>query len=1318
MLICVELRHQGYVRNPNTDSCILPTASTIQKQSTQPTTPTVTAPTIQPLATAQRPKVKIFIFKNVDTYVIGDNCNSNSCVEFKDINTNRIIRSFNARTNQLIQSFNIPIPQNEPLVIKSRKRLREDYRLSDTQIDAVAYHLFLRMSDSEVSQIRQEINTFKSNVLEYSRNRIDPQIEIIEIQNAVDVSYTLYVPPTASPQYQTIGVFQGPGEVLDIIRGYYSRDDDFIFAVSQEKDSSKGVWFDVALCDGSFASTSNNGIPFTWIPKYATTIGCANHLTFVHGFMHQMGDILNRINSPPVPFIPYGENNRRYNGQDLSCSTRFNGPYFPDADVADIDPDFEFCRGSWTSFRGTSGSYCESLFQNFGNDECDIRYDKHVLGDHFPSNYNIIGNACRNGKQDFGETGVDTGGQCSVYPTQTIAQQTTTPTVAVPTTPSTPTVAVPTTPSTPTGPPCPNYGSENPTFLGCRIAGPWAENAEIKNTYSCLSPYNCYECIRGYTRNPTTDRCVSTGVGTMQSIVNTIVNGVNTVTSVVNNVVNTAVNRVCGDGTAYSSCAPNKPVYCDQGTSRNNCQVCGCTEGKICDVDGGGKTPVTTTTITIPTTPTGVPCPNIGPENPTFLGCRVSGPHSSVNSEIRDKYVCPPNLNCYECSQGYTRDPTTDSCISSTGVQQTTTVQEPIKEGTIVKEQVVREQVKCIFVNSEATQKCYADDDKFGCSEVGACVSDVSEEKGKKLVWKSSCGGYGYTIVDGNSESIEFKCEKEKPQKDSDNDGILDNLDKCPNTIPDSFRHAAWACYDGSSQSNTPSDDSCRTKEYWADIAGKSCEGHCNKDAINKCGINTFSVDGACGINIYGCPLPTIKRFTNRLTTDLTNVDLYKVRNLHVGIENIGQVDFGDKEVNLIENVLGTIKSIDLENAFEFTNRKVKVNSELFRELNKSATITLYNITNITNFVIKKDGITCKECKIVSYDNDNGRLVFTVEHFSEYSVEGNGSCGDGFCSIQESCSNCEVDCGSCPSSGSSPSGGSGGGGSGGGGGKSFKALPANVEVSIVKKVDSLKQGTTTELVVADEKSAVTKIVLNANKEIQNGEVDIEGLISNPVSTSPSSKTYKYFQLTKKSISDSDLSQTKVIFQVPKSWMASNGITESDVLLYRYNNNNWDKLQTNKIGTNVTYILYEAITSGFSVFAIGAEKKLEQSAEDRVTKNVTPVIEEKTTQKPGEKVQTERTIGKTQTGFSSKNFIYYATALLIFIIVIVILLKLKGFRGNGKPIEKKSNGKDMALDRISSYIERMRSKGKTDQEIKESFIKIGWEEEDLKNYFKK
>ncbi|OIO53250.1 hypothetical protein AUJ46_05230 [Candidatus Peregrinibacteria bacterium CG1_02_54_53] len=75
----------------------------------------------------------------------------------------------------------------------------------------------------------------------------------------------------------------------------------------------------------------------------------------------------------------------------------------------------------------------------------------------------------------------------------------------------------------------------------------------------------------------------------------------------------------------------------------------------------------------------------------------------------------------------------------------------------------VSEQVKCVFNGTTTEQRCYtanASDNplSFGCSGIGACIADVKGSKNTSLTWKSSCGGYAYTTLDGNSEYANFSC--------------------------------------------------------------------------------------------------------------------------------------------------------------------------------------------------------------------------------------------------------------------------------------------------------------------------------------------------------------------------------------------------------------------------------------------------------------------------------------------------------------------------------------------------------------------------------
>jgi len=74
---------------------------------------------------------------------------------------------------------------------------------------------------------------------------------------------------------------------------------------------------------------------------------------------------------------------------------------------------------------------------------------------------------------------------------------------------------------------------------------------------------------------------------------------------------------------------------------------------------------------------------------------------------------------------------------------------------------VVAEQVKCLFRNSQTEQKCIAASEGYsgyGCSGTASCLADIKGKQGEKITWKSSCGGYAYTTMDGQGEYAGFDC--------------------------------------------------------------------------------------------------------------------------------------------------------------------------------------------------------------------------------------------------------------------------------------------------------------------------------------------------------------------------------------------------------------------------------------------------------------------------------------------------------------------------------------------------------------------------------
>jgi len=197
--------------------------------------------------------------------------------------------------------------------------------------------------------------------------------------------------------------------------------------------------------------------------------------------------------------------------------------------------------------------------------------------------------------------------------------------------------------------------------------------------------------------------------------------------------------------------------------------------------------------------------------------------------------------------------------VTSTSTQQQTAETQPAPQPKIAPitpqvdtSQQMKEQVKCVFMESKKEQKCYLSEynDKFFCSGTETCTMDVSGYKGQQLTWKSTCGGYAYTTVDGNNDDATFKCVSEEAVTPEQVKGR-------------GFDKAYWQCYDGKDNfADSVEGVTCNSAEFWQKFANFICKNKCiTKEAdkekcisgkeeychgYTKCGVNSFSVSQEC----------------------------------------------------------------------------------------------------------------------------------------------------------------------------------------------------------------------------------------------------------------------------------------------------------------------------------------------------------------------------------------------------------------------------------------------------------------------------------------
>ncbi len=140
--------------------------------------------------------------------------------------------------------------------------------------------------------------------------------------------------------------------------------------------------------------------------------------------------------------------------------------------------------------------------------------------------------------------------------------------------------------------------------------------------------------------------------------------------------------------------------------------------------------------------------------------------------------------------------------------------------------------------------------------------------------------------------------------------------------------------------------------------------------------------------------------------------------------------------------------------------------------------------------------------------------------------------------------------------------------------------------SVSQAWDSLPPGVLVSKSISNSYISVTKIAFALLQAASNAQLTISYVASQPSgTTTPTDKTYQYFQITKTNIPDVSLNSADIQFKVPKSWITTNNISEDSIALIRWNNGAWNKLETNKVTVSSLEITYLATTPGFSYFAI-------------------------------------------------------------------------------------------------------------------------------------
>ncbi len=117
-------------------------------------------------------------------------------------------------------------------------------------------------------------------------------------------------------------------------------------------------------------------------------------------------------------------------------------------------------------------------------------------------------------------------------------------------------------------------------------------------------------------------------------------------------------------------------------------------------------------------------------------------------------------------------------------------------------------------------------------------------------------------------------------------------------------------------------------------------------------------------------------------------------------------------------------------------------------------------------------------------------------------------------------------------------------------------------------------------------SSVKTIRIEVNNPAKNVEITVRKVEGKPAEVTKVDNVYEYLEINKGNLKDEDIKGAEVEFEVTKSYINEQGTEE--VILLRYHNNQWNKLETEKVREEGDNVKFKAKTPGFSYFAITTE----------------------------------------------------------------------------------------------------------------------------------
>ncbi len=145
---------------------------------------------------------------------------------------------------------------------------------------------------------------------------------------------------------------------------------------------------------------------------------------------------------------------------------------------------------------------------------------------------------------------------------------------------------------------------------------------------------------------------------------------------------------------------------------------------------------------------------------------------------------------------------------------------------------------------------------------------------------------------------------------------------------------------------------------------------------------------------------------------------------------------------------------------------------------------------------------------------------------------------------------------------------------------------------ISETINQIQAGEEKIISLTSYDTVLQQIDLITSETMEDISLSITTTMDQPAMLStPDNTVYLYLIIETNATIDA-ISGATIHFRVEKSWFNSSNISKNSITLLHYTNDTWQKLTTTQTDIDSTYVYYEAVTTGFSTFAITGEPIIE------------------------------------------------------------------------------------------------------------------------------